>query len=165
MKIKLLSFRKASLPILFVFSGIISSCVSTQSVTREVTASGLFPAQVGLMITPTVADLEVSNTKIEYTNTYGTSNVNEVKKLLLADAALSNKVDMIVTPQFNIEVRNSTEATVTKATVWGYPASFVNFRKATSVDLSVSEKESSNNAIKEASKTPAEQVVPFKPRK
>lgn len=90
------------------------------------------------IITPTTADLKVSETKISYTSTFSHNknendiNIKEVKKKTLADALFEYNADILIDPLFDITT--SKDASHVDVTVTGYPANYVNFRTTTQED-------------------------------
>lgn len=126
---------------------------------QEATANYSNPNRSETFIFPNVADLEVTPTKITYSQTFSTkkqmtasefkkfreefnrqlnsgnepSFVKEWKSLVIANAAIKYQADEIVAPIFIITPNaNKTEVEVK---VTGYVGKYKNFRKATEKDI------------------------------
>ena len=94
-----------------------------------------------MLVTPVIADLEVSNKKITYTekemfaNLEVTQallkNISELKKIALSRAARANNADVLVGSTIDIVTKNGR----LEITVSGYPAHYVKFRKADAQDV------------------------------
>lgn len=105
----------------------------------ESTARNLEPEHT-MLLTPLIADLEVSSKKIYYTekdafadveiNENVIQNIDEYKKIALCRAAQQHKADVLVGAMIEVETIN--ERLV--ITISGYPAYYKNFRNATVKD-------------------------------
>ncbi len=105
----------------------------------ESTARNLEPEHT-MLLTPLIADLEVSSKKIYYTEKEAFAdvvvdesviqNIDEFKKIALCRAAQQHKADVLVGAM--IEVETIDERLV--ITISGYPAYYKNFRNATVKD-------------------------------
>lgn len=94
-----------------------------------------------MLVTPVIADLEVSNKKITYTekemfaNLEVTQallkNLSELKKIALSRAARANNADVLVGTTIDIVTNNER----LEITVSGYPAHYVKFRKPETKDV------------------------------
>lgn len=150
---------------------ITSSCATTQYRYKyeESTARYLEPAMQGF-ITPSTADLNISNTRIYHTETFpnnlnssdfrtsystastpfstypsaqvqtvqpsinfDSKNVTYIKNYTIGEAVKKYNADVIVGPIF--EIKTSEDFQTITVTVSGYPATYVNFRKATKEDI------------------------------
>ena len=112
---------------------------------QESSARNLEPEHL-MLLTPLIADLEVSAVKVEYTEVEAFENViitqdvlkmmTEYKKIALSRAARSCKADVLVGTTVDVitNSRGRLEITIT-----GYPAVYRNFRKAEASDLEVVE--------------------------
>ncbi len=98
-------------------------------------------ADHNMLLTPLIADLEVSDKKISYTEkemfanldiTQGLlNNISELKKIALSRAARANNADVLVGSTIDIVTNNGR----LEITVSGYPAHYVKFRKADNKDV------------------------------
>ena len=98
-------------------------------------------ADHNMLLTPLIADLEVSSKKISYTekemfaNLEVTqallNNISELKKIALSRAARANNADVLVGSTIDIVTNNGH----LEITVSGYPAHYVKFRKADDKDV------------------------------
>lgn len=97
--------------------------------------------------TPLAADIKVlSTTRIKYTETAAfaevdlkediTKNIPSYKNIAYAKAAALYNADILISPSFVIETVDDH----LQITVFGYPAVYSNFRKATKEDMEISEK-------------------------
>lgn len=113
----------------------------------ESTARYLSPEMSGF-VTPTVADLKVTETKITHVetfqNTLRQSDLNDIehsgtiqyfKNFTIAQAVKKYNADVIVAPIF--DVKTSEDFSTITITVMGYPANYINFRKATTDDINL----------------------------
>ena len=111
----------------------------------ESTARYMNPAMLPGYITPTIADLEVSKTKISETETYkntltsGDMNSTEnsptieyLKNYTVSQAVKKHNADVIVAPIFDIKTSEDYETI--EVTISGYPANYVNFRNVKATD-------------------------------
>lgn len=136
---------------LFCLALIVSSSAFAQFkpdniVYQESFARNLEPIH-SMLATPMIADLEISPTKISYTETkllrpYRVNSdlikmLPELKKLVLSRAAQLHNADVIVAATINITTnsRGNLEITIT-----GYPATYHNFRKATDGEVDIAYK-------------------------
>lgn len=83
---------------------------------------------------PVVAELEVKETKVTNVVTVLTKehNVESAKELATAELLKQNKADVLVSPDYEI-LTNPNQITVT---VYGYPATYKNFKTITANDSS-----------------------------
>lgn len=122
-----------------------SSCQRANYYSRSVEANTVEPNYHNVMTTPLAVDLEVSDTKITYTerdaflqipnikNVYYNQSLRErCRQIALALAAKANNADIIVAP--NVEMETDANGNLT-VTVMGYPATYRNFRKPTVDDI------------------------------
>ncbi|MBO4614148.1 MAG: hypothetical protein J5709_03445 [Bacteroidales bacterium] len=132
---------------------LLSSC-ATYYTYRESTARFIEPVRAGF-VTPVVADMKIEQQKISYTkkfeNTLKPKDIILIKsdmysgresgtvlmwkKSTLAEALKQHNADDIVTPTFDIEP--SADYKYIEVTVTGYPATYVNYRKATQEDVNL----------------------------
>lgn len=105
----------------------------------EATARNLEPEHT-MLLTPLIADLSVSNKKIYHVEKEAfkdividqavIANIDEFKKIALCCAAQESKADVLVGAMVKVETIN--ERLV--ITISGYPATYKNFRNATTKD-------------------------------
>ena len=111
----------------------------------ESTARYMNPAMLPGYITPTIADLNVSKTKISETATYentltskdmnsdkNSPTIEYLKNHTISQAVKKHNADVIVAPIFDIKTSDNYETI--EVTVSGYPANFVNFRNVKASD-------------------------------
>ena len=127
-----------------ILSLLFFSCKTTEESFsyKETTARYLQPSMSGY-ITPTVADLNVSSAKISHSETFentikdaslaSSPELEYMKNYTLAQAVVINNADVLVGHIFDVKTQKKGEEVV--VTVTGYPATYVNFRKATDDDL------------------------------
>ena len=97
-------------------------------------------------ITPIVADVNVSNTKISHSETFSnelsrfdiehpdqSAELHYLKNYTLNKAISNSKADMIIAPIY--EINTSADMNTITVSVSGYPASYINFRTASKQDL------------------------------
>ena len=86
---------------------------------------------------PTLADLEVRETKVSGTASYKSTEkgFEAIKQEAVANALKSVNADILVEPKYDTEVKSST----TTITVTGYPGFYKNFRAVKVEDLPVLE--------------------------
>lgn len=131
--------------VLFILMG---SCTTERYYSYdESTARYLTPGMSGF-VTPTVADLKVTETRITHVetfqNTLKQSDLNDIeqsgtvqyfKNFTIAQAVKKYNADVIVAPIFDL--KTSEDFSTITITVIGYPANYVNFRKATTEDINL----------------------------
>ena len=113
----------------------------------EATAQSVEPKTTA-HVTPVVADVKVSATKITHTETFSnaltendvtypsiSAEISYMKNYTLNRAAKKSNADLIVAPSY--EIRTSDNMQTITVEVSGYPASYVNFRTASDQDLSL----------------------------
>ena len=127
----------------------VTSCMSSSYLTYykydESTARYMNPAMTSGYITPTIADLNVSKTKISETETYkntltskdmnsaeNSPTIEYLKNYTVSKAVKKHNADVIVAPIFDIKTSDDFETI--EVNVSGYPANFVNFRNVKAVD-------------------------------
>ncbi|MBP5548741.1 MAG: hypothetical protein J6X58_07630 [Bacteroidales bacterium] len=111
----------------------------------EATASSINPVATAHS-TPIVADLTVSPKRITHKETFGnaitaadltnpdrSAEIRYLKSYTLTRAVKINNADLILVPVY--EVKTSDDMKTITVEVTGYPASYTNFRKASSADL------------------------------
>lgn len=99
-----------------------------------------------MLATPLIADLEVSNKKISYTEKEMFANLEvtnrlltdmaELKKIALSRAAQAHNADILVGTTIDVVTKNDR----LEITVSGYPARYVKFRNVNEQDIKVLEK-------------------------
>ena len=136
---------KATLILLVVL--FMASCTQPSYLTYykydESTARYMNPAMTSGYITPTIADLNVSKTKISETETYkntltaedmnsaeNSPTIEYLKNYTVSKAVKKHNADVIVAPIFDIKTSYDT----IEVNVSGYPANFVNFRNVKAAD-------------------------------
>ena len=123
----------------------ITSCMSTYYGYDESTARYMNPSMTSGYITPTIADLNVSKTKISETETYkntltskdmnsaeNSPTIEYLKNYTVSKAVKKHNADVIVAPIFDIKTSDDFETI--EVNVSGYPANFVNFRNVKAAD-------------------------------
>ncbi len=113
----------------------------------ESTVRYMNPAMTPMLITPTIADLDISKEKVtvteSYPNTLSTnayyavnneSIIETMKNNTLSKAAKKHGADVIIAPLF--EIHTSENGETINVTVTGYPAKFINIRNANTSDSS-----------------------------
>lgn len=126
------------------------SCSSVNRYYRTTTSTTLEPNYHNLMVMPSVADLDISETRISYTESEAYRNMPELANsaasffsfgrdvklrcynIALYNAAIANNADVIVAPNYSIEVDVAGNLSIT---VTGYPANYRNFRRPTTDDV------------------------------
>ena len=125
-------------------AAMLSSCATTQIVQTtdymESSARVLEPEQT-MLLTPVIADLQVSDTKVYYTETEAfanfevtpnlINNISELKKIALSRAARAYKADVLVGTTIDIVTKNQR----LEISISGYPAYYIKFRNATKADV------------------------------
>lgn len=112
---------------------------------QESSARNLEPEHL-MLLTPLIADLEVSAIKVQHTETKAFENIvitqdvlkmmSELKKVALSRAARECKADVLVGTTIDVITNSNGRLEIT---VTGYPAMYRNFRKAEAADLEVVE--------------------------
>ncbi len=140
---KILQILFFSIPIVVIMGG----CYTTEKFYRydESTVRYLTPGMTGF-VTPTAADLQVSTTRISHAETLPNTltqwdiddiehsgTVHYLKNYTVAQAVKKHNADVIVAPIFDI--KTSEDFLTITITVTGYPANYINFRKATPGDI------------------------------
>ena len=129
-----------------VIAAVFTSCVTTSVVQTtdymESSARVLEPEQ-SMLLTPLIADLKVSETKIYYTETEAFANlevtptllkdITGLKKIALSRAARAYNADVLVGSAIDVVTKNQRLV----ITVSGYPAFYVNFRNAIVKDIEI----------------------------
>ena len=127
----------------------VTSCMSSSYLTYhkydESTARYMNPAMTSGYITPTIADLNVSKTKISeteiYKNTLTSEDMNSaensptieyLKNYTVSKAVKKHNADVIVAPIFDI--KTSEDGETIEVNISGYPVNFVNFRNVKAAD-------------------------------
>lgn len=121
-----------------------TSCATTQIIqTTDYMESDarVLEADQNMLLTPLIADLKVTETKIYYTETEAFANfevtptllqnITEFKKIALSRAARAHKADVLVGATIDIITKNKR----LEITVSGYPAYYVKFRNANEKDV------------------------------
>lgn len=134
---------KASLILLVAI--LLSSCSSLYYKYDESTARYMNPAMIPILITPTIADLDISNEKITATEKYDNTltqydfdnfdnspTIEYLKNYTVSKVVKQYDADVIVAPIFDIQT--SEDYGTINVTVTGYPAKFVNLRNVTESD-------------------------------
>lgn len=129
---------------LAVATTMFTGCATTQIVQStdymESSARVLEPEQ-SMLLTPMIADLRVSDTKVYYTETEAFANfevtptllqsITELKKIALSRAARAHKADVLVGSTIDVVTKNKR----LEITVSGYPAYYVKFRNLITKDI------------------------------
>jgi len=105
----------------------------------------------GIIQKPTIADLEVKQTKVSGSGiSTGAETLDNVKTRAVSDAIKQANCDLLVEPMYEIEKTGNSF----KVTVTGYPASYKNFRPITEEDLKLIH-EGSSKKVKTSEVTPS----------
>lgn len=110
---------------------------------QESSARNLEPEHL-MLLTPLIADLEVSPTKVQHTETDAFETIvitreaikmmPELKKIALSRAARAYKADVMVGTTIDVETNANGRLEII---VTGYPAVYKNFRNAEKEDLDI----------------------------
>lgn len=110
---------------------------------QESSARNLEPEHL-MLLTPLVADLEVSAIKVQHTEVKAFENIvitqdiikmmPELKKVALSKAARASNADVLVGTTIDVVTNSNGRLEIT---VIGYPAFYRNFRKAESSDIEI----------------------------
>ena len=144
LKTKFFTMRRffLSLTVLALMCPVASSAKEIEEVKyQESSARNLEPEHY-MLLTPLVADIKVSPSKIKHTETEAfkdfavtadiTKIMPDLKKIALSRAATAHNADLLVGAIIDI-VTN--ERGLLEITVTGYPASYTSFRNATQNDI------------------------------
>ena len=136
MKIFFLTLSVAAI----MFTGCATTTVYQTTDYMESSARVLEPEQ-SMLLTPLIADLHVSNTKVYYTETEAFANMEvtptliqsiaELKKIALSRAARAYKADVLVGSTIDVVTKNKR----LEITISGYPAYYIKFRNVTKHDI------------------------------
>lgn len=141
--------KSTKLLLVLAIGMLMTSCTTTVQSTLyrydENTARYITPAMQPTYITPTIADLDISSTKVveseTYENTLTNNDITNIehsptieywKNLTVSKVVQKYNADVIVAPIF--DVKTSDDFLTVTVTVTGYPATFKNFRKVTNDD-------------------------------
>lgn len=128
----------------------LTSCATTTTITQitdymESSARVLEPEH-SMLLTPIIADLKVSETKIYHTETEAFANlevtpnliqnISELKKIALSRAARAHKADVLVGSSVDVVTKNGRLEIV----ISGYPAYYTKFRNAATGDIELLKK-------------------------
>lgn len=114
---------------LFLIPILVSACTTPQ---RTTTTKTMDIYGAGVIQHPVIAELDVSNNSVT-----GSASTNSgepiaiVKENAIADALLGTNADILVEPVFETVIDGRKK----RATVRGFPATYVNFRSATDEDI------------------------------
>lgn len=124
----------------------VTSCTQTYNLTEDNTH--LLNVASSAYTLPTVAELQVTPTKISFQMTYNNNlslkdisafsespKVQYMVKLTLNKAAAKYDADIIVAPNYSIAT--SEDYRKVTVTITGYPATYTNFRTATAADMEI----------------------------
>ena len=130
------TFLAAVAMVLMLASCTTVSTTVTKSLDYMESSARVLEADHNMLLTPVIADLEVTDQKISYTEkemfanlevTHSLlSNISELKKIALSRAARENNADVLLGATIDIVTVNGH----LEITVSGYPAHYVKFRKA-----------------------------------
>lgn len=122
-----------------------TSCSSLYYKYDESTARYMNPAMMPILITPTIADLDISDEKITVTEKYDNTltqydfdnldnspTIEYLKNFTVSKVVKQYDADVIVAPIFDIQT--SADYETINVTVTGYPAKFVNLRNLKATD-------------------------------
>lgn len=153
---------------LFVGTIAVVSCVSCSTMTYTMSDSRSIEPVQNVMITPVVADMQVSDQKVQLTETLPIRlksvenldfTVREYKERLIAKVLKTNNSDVLIGTL--VEVTTNGDGFLVM-TVTGYPAKYVNFRSATEADQwKVGTLSSLNGETRVLMNVEAEQVAPI----
>lgn len=124
---------------------LMTSCSSLYYKYDESTARYMNPAMMPILITPTIADLDISNEKITVTEKYDNTltqydfdnfdnspTIEYLKNYTVSKVVKQYDADVIVAPIFDIKTSDDYETI--EVTISGYPANYVNFRNVKATD-------------------------------
>ena len=129
----------------------LASCSTSQFYVTELidymeSSARVLEAEHTLLSTPLIADVEVSDKKITYTEKEMFANLEvnnkcidempELKKIALSRAAQAHNADILVGTTIDVVTKDDR----LEITVTGYPARYVKFRKVSEQDIKVMEK-------------------------
>ena len=104
------------------------SCVTT----RVGTAKTIDITGQGVMHKPVIADLDIKQEKVSKTVTLkNVLSIDNAKNEVVRDLLREKNADVLVEPSFDSKTKNST----TELTVFGYAASYKNFRNIEEKDI------------------------------
>lgn len=118
----------------------LTSCATTTTITQitdymESSARVLEPEH-SMLLSPLIADLKVSETKVYHTETEAFANlevtpnliqnISELKKIALSRAARAHKADVLVGASIDVTTKNGRLEII----ISGYPAHYTKFRNA-----------------------------------
>jgi len=137
------------LGIVLVVTLLTTGCSTSRIVYRydESTSRYIAPSMSGY-VTPIAVDLRIDTTKIVYVenfpNTLTSNDINNIensgtidylKNYTIAQAVKKYNADVIVAPIF--DVKTSEDFSTITITITGFPAHYINFRKATTEDINL----------------------------
>ena len=153
---------------LFVGTIAVVSCVSCSTMTYTMSDSRSIEPVQNVMITPVVADMQVSDQKAQLTETLPIRlksvenldfTVREYKERLIAKVLKNNSSDVLIGTL--VEVTTNDDGFLVM-TITGYPAKYVNFRSATEADQwKVGTLSSLNGETRVLMSVEAEQAAPI----
>lgn len=115
---------------LLVLTALLGSCTTVQKTASTV------PVETYVVQYPTVADLDISHQKVSKSTSWFSlfSFTSPILRRdnLIAELIQENDADVLVEPHFIFTNKTFGRSSIT---VFGYPATFKNFRKATESDL------------------------------
>ncbi len=129
----------------------LTSCSSRQFYVTELidymeSSARILEAEHTLLSTPLIADVEVSDKKITYTekemfanlevNNKRIDDMPELKKIALSRAAQAHNADILVGTTIDVVTKDDR----LEITITGYPARYVKFRNVNEQDIKVMEK-------------------------
>jgi hypothetical protein len=127
-----------------IISSLVVGCMilfaSCYTVTKTETVTNRYVVGAGIIQMPTVANLEVSSTKVSelFTLKANTSAKREDAKAFAVAKILSkHNADVLVEPRYSFETLETRWNKTFNIIVSGYPATFKNFRPATAADIEI----------------------------
>lgn len=150
------------------------SCSTSQFYVTELidymeSSARILEAEHSLLSTPLIADIEVSDKKITYTEKEMFANMDvtnkridempELKKIALSRAAQAYNADILVSTTIDVVTKDDR----LEITVTGYPARYVKFRNVNEYDIKVLEKvqmihRGNSNAVEEIIASPEKKL-------
>lgn len=152
----------------------LASCSTSQFYVTELidymeSSARILEAEHSLLSTPLIADIEVSDKKITYTEKEMFANMDvtnkridempELKKIALSRAAQAYNADILVGTTIDVVTKDDR----LEITVTGYPARYVKFRNVNEYDIKVLEKvqmihRGNSNAVEEIIASPEKKL-------
>jgi hypothetical protein len=114
---------------IFIIAISMSSCASYKMKTYDY----IYINKQGVIQKPVVAELEVNNQKVHFSQTYTNMSIEEAKEHAMVEIIKSNNADLLVHPMYSIDASqrmlfSANKWALTKIELSGYPAVYKNMR-------------------------------------